>query len=113
MFLPIPKNLHSGYEWVKYLILLSLVLFCLNCAEKSPEKFQKNPPIKVSKNAVNINSADAAELQKIPGIGEKTAEKIIEHRTKYGSFRRPEHLMLVGGISDKRFRKMRGLIKVE
>jgi competence protein ComEA len=67
---------------------------------------QRPPPI-------NINTASARELETLPGIGEGLAQRIIEHRGKYGSFRRAEHLMMVRGISDKRFRALRELITVE
>jgi len=52
-------------------------------------------------------------LEKLPGIGRGLAERIVEHREKYGPFRRPEHLIMVRGISDKRFRALRDSITVE
>lgn len=69
--------------------------------------------VESSPQAVNLNAATAGELEKIPGIGEETAKKIIEHREKYGKFRRVEHLMLVRGISDKKFRELRSFVKAE
>ena len=62
---------------------------------------------------ININTASANELETLPGIGRGLAARIIEHREKYGPFRRPEHLIAVRGISDRRFRALRDLIKVE
>ena len=62
---------------------------------------------------VNLNSASPAELEALPGIGKAIAERIVEHRSKYGSFRRPEHMMMVRGISDRKFRELRDLISVE
>jgi competence ComEA-like helix-hairpin-helix protein len=62
---------------------------------------------------ININTASARELEKLPGIGKGLAARIVEHREKYGLFRRPEHLIMVRGISDKRFRTLRDLITVE
>ncbi len=97
----------------KYLTLLALALFALNCTQKPKTFIQSQAQIQISKNAVNINSANAEELEKLPNVGEKTAQKIIKHRDKFGKFRRPEHLMLVEGISDKRFRKMQSMIKVK
>lgn len=61
--------------------------------------------------AVDINTADAEELSMIPHIGEKLASRIVAHREAHGPFRRVEHIMLVEGISDKRFRKIRSLLK--
>jgi competence protein ComEA len=62
---------------------------------------------------ININTASAAELEKLPGIGKGLAERIIEHRERFGPFRRAEHLIIVRGISDRRYRALRDLITVE
>jgi competence protein ComEA len=62
---------------------------------------------------IDINTASAAELEKLPGIGKGLAERIIEHRETFGPFRRTEHLIIVRGISDRRYRALRDLITVE
>jgi competence protein ComEA len=62
---------------------------------------------------ININTASGAELEKLPGIGKGLAERIVEHRERFGPFRRTEHLIIVRGISDRRFRTLRDLITVE
>jgi len=62
---------------------------------------------------ININTATARELEELPGIGKGLAARIIEHRETWGAFRRPEHLIAVRGISDRRFRALRDLITVE
>ena len=62
---------------------------------------------------IDINTASANELETLPGIGRGLAARIIEHREKHGPFRRPEHLIIVRGISDRRFRALRDLITVE
>jgi competence ComEA-like helix-hairpin-helix protein len=62
---------------------------------------------------VNINTASADELEKLPGIGRALAARIVAYRGQQGRFRRPEHLIMVRGISDRRFRAMRTLITVE
>jgi len=66
-----------------------------------------------SSETININKASAEELQRLPYVGESMAQKIIEHREKYGPFKRPEHLMLIHGMSDVRFRRIRHLVRVE
>jgi competence ComEA-like helix-hairpin-helix protein len=62
---------------------------------------------------ININTAPIRELEKLPGIGQGLAERIIDHRERFGLFRRIEHLIIVRGISDRRFRALRDLITVE
>ena len=46
---------------------------------------------------------DEAALDKLPGIGEVLAERIIEFRSEVGLFRLPEDLMMVKGIGEKKF----------
>ena len=75
-----------------------------------------NPPTTIAETTnsrININTASAEELEKLPGIGEGLAARIIEHREKFGPFRKPEHLIIVRGISDKRFHNLQRLITVE
>jgi competence protein ComEA len=62
---------------------------------------------------ININTASAKELEALPGIGKGLAERIIEHREKYGAFAKPEHVIMVRGISEHRFLAMRDQITVE
>ena len=62
---------------------------------------------------INVNTASAKELESLPGIGKGLAERIVEHRQKYGPFTRPEYLIMVRGISEHRFNAMRKLITVE
>jgi len=62
---------------------------------------------------ISINTATPQELEKLPGVGKVIAERIVAHRQQYGPFRRAEHLMMVRGISDRKFREMRPLIVVE
>ena len=68
------------------------------------------PPLSVSDSAIDINTADERTLESLPGIGPATARKIVSHREKHGPFRRAEHLLLVDGISEKKYRAIRGLV---
>ena len=49
---------------------------------------------------VNINTADAAELSMLPGIGAARAQAIIDYREAHGGFRSPEEIMEVHGIGE-------------
>ncbi len=62
---------------------------------------------------VNINSASAAELSDLPGIGMKTAERIIEKREELKSFKHKEDLLLVKGIGNKKFAEIKKFIIVK
>jgi len=61
---------------------------------------------------VNINTASAAELDALPGIGAKTAALIVEYRTKNGPFKKVEELMNVRGIGEKNFLKLKPQLTV-
>ena len=67
-------------------------------------------PIQLSDGKVHINTATAAELDALPGIGPSTAEKIIAYRTERGPFRSIEELKNVSGIGDATYAKLQDLI---
>jgi competence protein ComEA len=62
---------------------------------------------------ISINRATREELERLPGIGPILAARIIAQRERYGPFRRVEHLMMVRGISERRFRELRHFITAE
>lgn len=76
----------------------------------------KNPAHAPAKSnparGVNINTADAATLMSLPGIGETYARRIIDMRRQRGPFKSIEEIMLVKGIGEKKFEKMKPYIRV-
>ena len=62
---------------------------------------------------VPVNTAPASELQKLPGIGPKLAEAIIEYRTRSGPFERVEQLLEVKGIGPAKLGRIRPLVKLK
>jgi competence protein ComEA len=61
---------------------------------------------------ININTASATELESLPGIGAKTAARIVEYRQKNGPFKKIEELMNVRGVGEKNFLKLKAQISV-
>ncbi|MFO7638566.1 MAG: helix-hairpin-helix domain-containing protein [bacterium] len=61
---------------------------------------------------VNINTADAAALQTLPGIGPRTAERIVEYRNAHGPFRSANELGGVRGIGPITIERLRPLVTV-
>jgi len=64
-------------------------------------------------SVVNINKADQEELTTLPGIGEATAQKIIDYRKEHGNFKAVEDIKNVSGIGDSKFNQIKNLIKVK
>ena len=64
------------------------------------------------KPTINLNTATLDQLTTLPGIGAKTAERILEYRTKSGGFKKIEELMNVKGIGEKSFLKIKPLVSV-
>lgn len=60
---------------------------------------------------ININTADIEELKKIPGVGEKTAEKIIEYREKT-PFKTIDDIKNIDGIGKKKFDSLKDFINI-
>ena len=62
---------------------------------------------------VNLNTATADQLETLPGIGPKAAQRIIEYRQKNGAFKRIEDIKDVSGIGDAIFEEIKGMISIK
>lgn len=80
----------SFYPWVVWLGL------------SLPLPGAKQPPA----HPVNLNTATATEFMQLPGVGRRTAERILAFRKANGPFQRPEDLLGVKGIGEKAFRRL-------
>ena len=65
-----------------------------------------------AQDRININSAAREELMRLPFVGAKVAEKILEYRHKHGAFLHPQDLIVIKGLSAKRFKNIAHLIRV-
>mgnify|MGYP001596555621 CR=1 FL=1 len=72
-----------------------------NISKRKPQTF-----------TININQAELEDLQLLPGLGPKTAERIIEYRKNNGKFKQKEGIMNVKGIGEKKFEKWKDLITI-
>lgn len=61
---------------------------------------------------ININTASADELTLLPGIGKTYADRIVEHRSKYGPYLSIEEITNIKGISKSRFEAIKEYITV-
>jgi competence ComEA-like helix-hairpin-helix protein len=64
----------------------------------------------VSSFPININSAPAGELMRLPGIGQALADRIIEYREQSGVFQSAEDIMNVKGIGQSKYDAIKDLI---
>jgi competence protein ComEA len=99
---------------------MSFVLGCMVAAlmavapatTTAQEKAVKSKPAPAVSTPVNLNTATAADLQALPGVGAATARLIIEHREKNGGFKKIEELMNIKGIGEKSFLKLKPMVIV-
>ena len=92
----------------KSLHILSLVLII--AAFSSAAMADAAP---AAEGVVNINSADAAQLALLPGIGPSTAQRIIAYRTEHGQFKKAADLMQVKGVGAKTYERLIPYLSVE
>jgi len=69
---------------------------------------KKIPPAKL----LDLNTATAAELAQLPGVGASTAKAIVQFREKSGSFERVEDLLAIRGISARRLQQIRPYVTI-
>jgi competence protein ComEA len=76
-------------------------------AEPRPEPTTAQPSSGITTDGkVILNLATAGELTRLPGIGQKRAEKIVELRESLGRFKKLTDLLRIKGIGPKSLRKM-------
>jgi competence protein ComEA len=94
--------------------VLATLLLCLALgAAMSAAPQSATTTSKPTPTVVNLNTATVAQIATLPGIGEKTAQRIVEHREKSGGFKKIEELMNIKGIGEKSFLKLKPLVTVD
>ena len=86
-------------------LVLVVALFCFSLTSGFAQTDRE-------KGKVNINTAGLSELETLPRIGPKVAQRIIDFRTENGEFKRIEEIMKVKGIGEKIFEGIKDLITV-
>ena len=122
------KEERNGRVCVVYLVLAALtVLFAVSLAFLHKTSYEgtahgdytvsvqeKTDEITApTRVLVNINTADAEELETLTGIGPALAQAIIDYRAGHGAFRSAEDLLLVKGIGEAKLEGFRAEITLE
>jgi len=69
-------------------------------------------PVFTEVGKINVNEASAAELERLPGIGETLAARIIAYREEHGPFRALDELQNVSGIGKETIERLREYAEV-
>jgi competence ComEA-like helix-hairpin-helix protein len=93
-----------------YVFFCLLAFWTVSCSRETVHYQSSKNENLISQKLVNINTASETELRQLPHIGDVLAKRIVEFRQTNGPFRRPEHLLLVDGISDSRYNEIKALI---
>lgn len=84
----------------------------INANQTQSSSNRTNTSSQGSNSLVNINTATIEELDTLPGVGEATANKIINYREENGGFKNIEDIKNVKGIGDKKFEDLKDNICV-
>jgi competence protein ComEA len=86
---------------------VAFVLFALAVLALPALSRAAAPPDGTATKAVNVNTATAAELTALPGIGQAKADAIVKYREEHGPYRSPEDLLQVRGIGEALLTRIR------
>lgn len=92
-------------------VLLPIIVFFLAAGFGKGTSANAVLPFAQTEERININTASIEELKRLPGVGQKLAERVIAHRAKHGAFKRPQDIVIVRGFSAKRYRQLAHLIR--
>jgi competence ComEA-like helix-hairpin-helix protein len=107
------SNLPINFAVLFFFFLCGSALISSCTSRKVTPIFRQPTSTPSASFVININKASESDLEKLPHVGPALAKKIIEHRETYGPFRRPEHLLAIDGLSEKRFLEFRRFINTE
>ena len=94
----------SSYKKSQQSVKLQVQPYKINTAREEADKFIEDYSL------ININSLEIDQLNRLPGVGDKIAARIVDYRKRHGPFRAKEELMQVKGIGEKKFEKIKDLI---
>ena len=100
----------SGFGFILIILLIGGLT---SCGTTTRQYVIQRPLQTHTSQKLDINSAEVAELEAVPGIGKALAYRIVAHREKHGKFRLTEHLLMVHGISERKFKQISSALTAE
>ncbi|HEV2350051.1 MAG TPA: helix-hairpin-helix domain-containing protein [Terriglobia bacterium] len=97
-------------EWLTAILLLWLTPFPLTAVAQQKESHKSMKAIAVP---IDINRATAKDFAKLPGVGPELARRIVDYRSKHGTFHRVEDLLAIRGIGPRKWRALKPYLRVE
>jgi competence protein ComEA len=85
---------------------LHAILAILFIAVFTSSAFAAATPAVTPSGVVNINTADTTELARLPRVGLKAAQRIVDYRKEHGAFAKTSDLMQVKGFGEKSFERL-------
>lgn len=92
---------------------LNVLITMLVLASLSAAAIAAEVPESTATGVVNINTADASQLALLPRVGLKAAQRVVDYRNQYGSFKKTSDLMQVKGFGQKTFERLSQYIAVD
>ncbi|MBX7062589.1 MAG: helix-hairpin-helix domain-containing protein [Pyrinomonadaceae bacterium] len=92
------------------IIVLICAILIASCSSRIQYEIS---PTACTAGQLNINNATETELVRLPGVGGPTAKLILDFRSANGRFRRIEQLLLIRGMSERRFLEFKPLVCAE
>jgi competence protein ComEA len=96
-----------------HLIVLSVILIAAISSTAMAADSQPVAGAPAVTGIVNLNTADAAQLEMLPRVGAKAAQRILDYRKEHGNFKKTSDLMQVKGFGEKSFERLAAYVSVD